>query len=93
MQKTFLLVKLDKITAGLINFVFEIGNTLSISMFNLDTLLKTIVFYIIQINIYFLLYFTDIDKFEAFCNNLTNKIIQSNCLHSVICRYDHVFLF
>lgn len=65
----------DKIKIGLANFVFGIRSTSSIGIVNLDISLEMIVFYIIQVNILFLLYLANIDKLKAFFNNLTNEII------------------
>lgn len=59
-------VQLNKNTTRLANFSFEIGSTLSIGFVDLKTLLKQIVFYIVPINIPFLLYLIDIDKHGAF---------------------------
>ena len=67
-----LFVELDKTSAGSANFVFKIGSTLSIGIVNLNTLLRIIVFYTIQVNTLFLLCLADIDKLGAFFNNLTN---------------------
>lgn len=46
LQKT-LLIELDTITAGLVNFVFGIRNISSIGIVNLNTPLGMIVFYIV----------------------------------------------
>lgn len=62
-------------TAKLTNFVFEIGNTLSISIVDLNTLVRMIIFYIIQVNILFLLYFINMDKLKTYFNNFINKVI------------------
>lgn len=61
--------------ARFINFIFEIIITLIISIINLDILIKLIVFYIIQVNNPFLLYFIDINKLKAFFINYINKIV------------------
>ena len=54
--------------------------------------MEMIVFHIVQVNNPFLLCFADIDKLGAYFNNLTNKVVQSNRSHPVICRYGHAFL-
>lgn len=66
---------LDENIARLANFTFWIGNTTPIGLVNLDTLLRQIMFYIVFVNILFLFYLADIDKYETFFNNITNQII------------------
>ena len=75
LQKIISLAKLDKTMAESVNFIFEVRNTLSIDTVNLDTPIRIIIFYIIQINTPFLLCLTDIDKLGAYFNNLTNKVV------------------
>lgn len=65
-------VELNKTTAGLTNFVFRISSISFISIINLNTPFKIIIFHIVQVNTSFLLYFIDIDKLEVFFNNFTN---------------------
>lgn len=55
-----LFIEPHKTTAGLINFVFEIGSISFIDTVNLNTPLKMIIFHIVQVNILFLLYLVDI---------------------------------
>jgi hypothetical protein len=59
---------------------------------NLNTFLEIIIFYIMQINTSFLLYLADLNKLNAFFNNITNQILQKKSSHSIIRRYDHAFL-
>ena len=55
-----------------------------------------ITFHIVPVNTPFLLCLADMDKLEAFFNNITNRVIQSETQpprsHSVIRRYGHAFL-
>lgn len=46
----------------LTNFIFEIVNTFSINIVNLNTSFGIIIFYIVQVNILFLLCFADLNK-------------------------------
>lgn len=78
-------MQLDKTTARSINFVFGIVSILSLGIVNFDILLGMIVFYILQVNILFLLYLADMDNLGALFNNLINEIVQSNHLYQVIC--------
>lgn len=68
-------VKLDEATAGSANFVFGIGSTSFIGTVNLDTPMGMIVFHIVRVNTPFLLCLADMDKLEAFFNNLTNEVV------------------
>lgn len=70
-------VQLNKNTAKLDNFTFGIGSTASIESVKLKTPLEQITFLIVPVNILFLLCLTDMDKYGAFFNNITNKVIQS----------------
>ena len=89
-------VQLDKNTTGSANFTFRIENAGSIGSVDLDTPLRLITFYIVLVNIPFLLCLADIDKHGAFFNNITNQVIKSKTQparsHPVIQRYDHAFL-
>lgn len=69
-------IQLDKNTAKSANFTFEIGHAVSIRSFNLDTLLGSIIFYIVPVNTPLLLCLADIDKLGAFFNNITNEVVQ-----------------
>ena len=88
--------QLDKNTAGLANFTFEIGSTALIRSVNLHTLLRLITFHIVPVNTPFLLCLANIDKHGAFFNNTTNQVIQSQTqlarCHPVIRRYSHALL-
>ncbi len=55
-------------------FIFGIKSIVLIESVNLNTLLKSTIFYIISVNILFLLCIVDIDKYGAFFNNITNKV-------------------
>ena len=84
-------VKININIANSASFIFEIGSTFFINTINLNTLLKTIVFYIVQINTFFLFYFVDMNKLKAFFNNIINQFIQFNHCHLIIRRYGHAF--
>lgn len=68
-------MKFDNSIAGLANFIFEIKNTSSIVITIVKTMLKPITFYILQVNIPFLLCPADVDKLGVFFKNLINQII------------------
>lgn len=84
LQQLDIFVQLDKNTAGLANFIFEVGNAASIRSINLATPLKLITFYIVPVNILFLLYLADIDKLGVFFNNITNKMIKYSPLNFIL---------
>lgn len=71
LQRIFL-IELDKTIVGSANFFFRIGSISSIGTVNLNRFLGMIIFYIVQVNTPYLLYFVDMDKLEAFFNNLIN---------------------
>lgn len=83
---------LDKNYAGSADFVFGIEKTSSIDVINLDTPVEKIIFHIVDVNTSFLLCLADLNKLDAFFNNLTNRIIQTNRSHPMIRRYGHAFL-
>ncbi len=89
-------VKLNK--SNQLTFKFEIEDIKSIESIKLETSLKMITFYIVETNISFLLSLTDLDRLKVYFNNLTNELIQNRSQtdlknrHSVIRRYEHVFL-
>lgn len=76
MQQFYISIQLNKNTAGLDNFRFQIESTILTKFVHLKSLLELITFYIILINTYFLLCLPNIDQFRAFFNNITNEIIQ-----------------
>lgn len=77
LQQLDITLQLDKNTARSANFIFEIGSAAFIRLINLDILLGQIIFYIVLVNIPFLLSLANIDKHRAFFNNITNQVIQS----------------
>ncbi len=93
LQQLNIFVQLDKNIARIANFIFGIGNATSIRSVNLNTLLELITFYIVPVNTLSLFCLVNIDKYEAFFNNITNKIIQTQSLqfHPVIRRYEYTF--
>lgn len=68
--------QLNKNTIRLANFLFGIGSSILIRSINLDSLLRLVTFYLVPINIPFLLYLANIDKLGVFFNNFTNKVTQ-----------------
>lgn len=57
----------------LANFIFRIDNTILIKLVKLVILLGPIRFYIVFINILFLLFSTNINKLRIFFNNIINR--------------------
>ena len=96
LQKVDDTIQLDQSTAGSANFVFGIKSTGSIKSININTPIEPITFHIISVNILFLLCLANLDKSEAFFNNVTNKVIQqhqnSPRSHFVFRKYGHAFL-
>ena len=94
LQKIDDTIQLDQSTAGSANFVFGIESTGSIESINISTLIESITFHIISVNIFFLLCLANLDKSETFFNNVTNKIIQQKLFrsHPVFKKYGHAFL-
>jgi hypothetical protein len=74
------------------DIVFDVDNIFVVDCVELNTSLKMIVFYIIEIDTSFLLSFADMNKLKAYFNNVVNKIVQSTRTHLVICKYDHAFI-
>lgn len=74
LQKIFFM-ELDKTINRSTNFIFRIESILSIGIIILNIFLRIFIFYIIQVNIPFLLYFADINKLKTFFNNFINEII------------------
>ena len=85
-------IKFDHNTTKSVNFIFEIESTFSIKSINFNTFMKSITFHIMIVNTFFLLCLTDLNKLKAFFNNITNQLIQSKRIFSVIRRYEHAFL-
>ena len=96
LQKIDNTIQLNQSTAGSTNFVFGIKSIGSIKSINISTSIEPITFHIISVNIFFLLCLTDLNKSEAFFNNVTNKIIQQHQKppksHFVFRKYEHAFL-
>jgi hypothetical protein len=89
-------VKLNK--SDRLAFKFEIEDTKSVDSIELETSLRMIIFHIVEINISFLLFLVDLNRLGVYFNNLSNELIQDRPQidlknrHSVIRRYEHVFL-
>ena len=96
LQKIDDTIQLDQSTAGSANFVFDIESIGSIESINISTSIGSITFHIISVNTFFLLFLANLDKSEAFFNNVTNKVIQQHQKflrsHSVFRKYGHAFL-
>ena len=75
LQKIDQTINLNRSIVESTSFVFEIESTSSIETINLSTLIRTVTFYIIQVNTLFLLSFADMNRLEAFFNNITNEVI------------------
>ncbi len=79
-------------------FKFEIEDIKSIDSIKLEISLETVIFHIVDANISFLLSLADLDRLRIYFNNLSNELIQNRSQidlknrHSVIRRYEHVFL-
>ena len=85
-------IKIDHSTIESVDFIFEMNITSSIESINLHTSMKSVIFHIMIANTFFLLCLIDMNKMKTFFNNITNQLIQSKRILSVICRYGHVFL-
>ena len=92
LQKLDSTIKFDTSTAGSANFIFDMGSTGSIESINLNTSIELIIFHIVQINIPFFLCLADLDRANAYFNNVSNRVIQMNRFYPVVRRYGHVFL-
>lgn len=75
LQKLNKFIQLYKNIAESANYIFKIKSVASIRLVILDIPLGSITFYIILVNILFLLYLADIDNFRAFFNNIANLVI------------------
>ncbi len=76
---------------------FQIDNTLILEFVELNVSFEIITFYIMKINILFLLWLNDFDRLDIYFNNLINQIVQYDHInmkrrHFVIRRYEHAFL-
>lgn len=92
-------IQLDRTTAGLAHFNFEIGSTAFIGTILLKTPIEIITFHIVPIHTPFLLCLADMNQLGAYFNNTTNQVIQNRPhvphaphAHPVIRRYGHAFL-
>jgi hypothetical protein len=85
-------VELNTSTTESITFIFEIDSIAFIETTLLNTPMRLITFHIVSINTSFLLCLIDMNKLEAFFNNIINEIIQNTQKHSIMRRYEHVFL-
>ena len=88
LQHLNLFIKFDPNTIGSANFIFEMSNIASIESVNLKTPIGPIIFHIIGINIFFLLSLTDLDKADAYFNNVTNRLVQKDQSHSIVLWWD-----
>ena len=85
-------IKFDLSTVGSASFIFEMNSIASIESVNLKISIGPIIFHIIEINIFFLLNLADLDKADAYFNNVINRLVQKDQFHSIVRRYGHVFL-
>ena len=91
LQKLDNTIKFDISIVESTNFIFDINSTGSIKSINLNTSIELIIFYIEQINTFFLFCFVDLDRVNVYFNIVSNRIIQMNRSYPVIRRYGHVF--
>lgn len=94
LQKLDIFVHFHKKTARFDNLKFWIGSATLIRWIILDTSRELNTFLMISINILFLPYLANIDKFSAFFNNVTNQVIYIEFpkAYSVISRYGYALL-
>lgn len=76
MQQSNISNELDKNITRSANFIFKIDNIALIRFVNLATQLGPIIFYIMLINISFLLFLANMNKLGAFFYNIINRIKQ-----------------
>ncbi|KAK1485424.1 hypothetical protein CCUS01_15301, partial [Colletotrichum cuscutae] len=75
----------NTLTAGIIKISFSLGKKIvALSIIKVETYFGTITFYILPINILFLLYLKDIDRLGIIFNNIRDKI--SNNKHFKIVK-------
>ena len=91
LQKLDSTIKFDISIAGSANFIFDMNSMGSIESINLNTSIELIIFHIVQINTFFFC-LADLDRVNAYFNNVNNRIIQMNRSYPVVRRYGHVFL-
>ncbi len=85
-------VELRKFDFRLNDIIFEVDNIFVVDCVKLNTFLRMIVFYIIEIDTSFLLFLADMNRLKTYFNNVVNKIVQSTRTHFVIRKYDHAFI-
>ncbi|KAK1466343.1 hypothetical protein CCUS01_01192, partial [Colletotrichum cuscutae] len=67
------------LTAGIIRISFSLGKEIVIlGIVKVKTYFRTITFYILPVNMLFLLYLKDIDRLGIIFNNTRNKISNSS---------------
>lgn len=71
-------IRLDRIAAGLANFVFDIEKMLAIETIQLETSIDPVIFYIMKAVISFLLFLTNMDRMGVDFNNVKNNFIHGN---------------
>jgi DNA-binding cell septation regulator SpoVG len=100
-------IKLDQSTVES-KIQFDIDSISIMSTIELNISLKQLIFYIVEINTFFLLCLVDLNSLDAYFNNLINELMQKcliiiilqidmknvdkNRRFSVIRRYEHAFL-
>ncbi|KAK1494872.1 hypothetical protein CCUS01_13566, partial [Colletotrichum cuscutae] len=68
----------NTLTAGIIRISFSLGKEIiALSIVKVETHFRTITFYILPINILFLLYLKDIDRLNIIFNNTRDRISSS----------------
>ena len=69
-------MQFDKTTTDSTSCIFGIDSTLFIRSVNLNKLSGSIIFYIMSLNISYLIYLANMDKLGVFLNNITNQVIR-----------------
>ncbi|KAK1470615.1 hypothetical protein CCUS01_06380, partial [Colletotrichum cuscutae] len=65
----------NTLTAGIIKISFGLGKEIvALSIIKVETYFRIITFYILPVNILFLLYLKDIDRLSIIFNNIKNRI-------------------
>jgi hypothetical protein len=85
-------LELDTSTKRQVIVQFGIRSTFSIDTANIHTLIDKVQFYIVDTNIPFLLYLTDIDKLQMYYNNIQNILVTCTREVSVVRCFRYIFL-
>ena len=75
-------IKFDLSIVESVSFIFEINSIASIESVDLKISIEPIIFYIIEINILFLLFLADLDKANKYFNNVIKRLIKKKSVLS-----------